>query len=198
MEYNIFRRNGSFEGYRGWQHGEEYCLHSCQQRGGQVRQAVGLLIAVTSWWTVGGRDDKERGNNADAINLRQYRRVLPRLPSRWANEGKERDEDTGEWNEGRSLACTGRLRLWRELVKLEAGWWYGYFAMVDTKGFEHGCGESFRKMSANAWVISWRSGRDSENREIAKNGRNASSNGRVVQVKNELKNGLRVYRNWGR
>lgn len=130
---------------------EEYCLHSCQQRGGQVRQAVGLLIAVTSWWTVGGRDDKEGGNNADAINLRQYRRVLPRLPQRWANEGKERDEDSGERRMKRRDPC-----VYREIEIVtracEAGRWY--FAMVDTKGFEHGCGESFRKMSANAWVIS--------------------------------------------
>lgn len=97
----------------------------------------GLLIAVTSWWTVGGQDDKERGNNADAINLRQYRRVLPRLPPRWANERREgkRGEREGRrhWrkeNETEGSLRVQRLRLWRgELVKFDAGRWYGYFAM---------------------------------------------------------------------
>lgn len=102
----------------GWQHRASGNTASCQQHAGQVRQASpltiqGCWIAVISWWTVGGQDDKERGNNVDAINLRQYRLVLPRLPrsveqTRKGNEEKERDEDTGkgEWNEG-IVACTG-------------------------------------------------------------------------------------------
>ena len=47
--------------------------------------------------------------------------------------------------------------------------------MLDTKAFEHGCGESFRKMSANAW-------RADEICEIAKSGCNGS-NGRDISEK---------------
>lgn len=170
----------------GWQHRTSGNTASCQQHAGQVRQASpltiqGCWIAVTSWWTVGGQDDKERGNNADAINLRQYRLVLPRLPrsveqTREGNEEKERDEDTGkgEWNEG-IVACTGIEIGRRELVKFEAVW------VFRDAGHKSLWTRLWRIVSKNVrkCVSSWRA---DEICEIAKSGCNGS-NGRDISEK---------------